>query len=105
MPWIIVTYSGLSVVDGILGTEIYSISYIDQVIGAKGLELNVFSYLWEGICAITLEDSGTMKAAMIFAIGYLILAIVLLIFFSLLACCYRIDFRSEYGIFINLIPL
>jgi len=59
MPWVIVTYTGLSVIDGILG-----------------------------ICAITLEDSGTMKAAMIFAIGYLILAIVLLIFFSLLSCCY-----------------
>ena len=46
-----------------------------------------------------MEDSGTMKAAMIFAIGYLILAIVLLIFFSLLSCCYRIEFRIEYGTF------
>merc|ERR1712141_701064 len=61
LPFITVTYCGISVIDGILG-----------------------------ICGIVLEHSTTMKTTMIFSIIYLILAIILLIFFSFISCCYAL---------------
>jgi len=59
MPWIIVTYTGVSIIDGLLG-----------------------------LFGILFENSATMKAAMIIGIFYLLLAILLLIFFSIVTCFY-----------------
>ena len=59
MPFIIMIYAGISTVDGVLG-----------------------------ICGIVLEHKPTMKAAMIIAVFYLILAFILLIFFSIVSCLY-----------------
>jgi len=61
LPFITVTYCGISVIDGILG-----------------------------ICGIVLEHVPTMQTTMIFTIIYLILAILLLIFFSFISCCYAL---------------
>jgi len=59
MPFIIMTYAGISTIDGVLG-----------------------------ICGTVLEHKPTMKATMIIGVIYLILAFVLLIFFSVVSCLY-----------------
>lgn len=59
MPFIIMIYAGISTVDGVLG-----------------------------ICGTVLEHKPTMKATMIIGVFYLILAFVLLIFFSVVSCLY-----------------
>merc|ERR1719205_537024 len=41
-----------------------------------------------GICGTVLEHKPTMKATMIIGVFYLILAFVLLIFFSIVSCLY-----------------
>ena len=59
MPFIIMIYAGISTIDGVLG-----------------------------IIGIVLEHKPTMKAAMIIAVFYLILAFILLVFFSIVSCLY-----------------